>query len=96
MHVTFNGTRLTADEWCKIADSHKCNKCSSKLKIQDITATSVNIKNPDNIRVFCKACVKEHMNKMPAEQRERIQTINDELLASTERDWDLRGSSHAS
>jgi predicted glutamine amidotransferase len=41
---TFNGNHLTADEWYKICDSKKCFKCHAKLKITDISETSVHIR----------------------------------------------------
>lgn len=98
-YVSFNGTSLTADEWVKIADTHTCTRCSKKLKISDVATTSVNIKNPENIRVFCPTCVKEHMTKLSPEHRERIKAVNESVkgvLEETEKEWNLRGASHGS
>lgn len=98
---TFNGTILTSDEWIAIADRTLCNRCNAHILIKDVGQTSVNIKSPKNIRVFCIDCVKKHYNKLPPEQRDAIDKINKQaaennVLDLTQKEYNLKGATHGS
>lgn len=96
---TFNGTRLTSDEWIRICDTQRCCRCEAKILIKDVDITSVNFKSQGKIRVFCHECVSKHMKQLPKEQQEQINRLNTherEVLLTTEKEWDLKGSAHGS
>jgi Glutamine amidotransferase domain len=94
VYTSFNGTKLTADEWVSLCDKHKCTRCEKKLKIADIRGTSVNLSTAVP-RLFCPSCVAIHISKLKPEVQERIAETN-RIIQTTEKEWDLKGAAHGS